>query len=183
MDIKVVAKNVRVAFPHLVTPHASQKFPGSKPKFSVNVLLHKKEHAATIKEIDDAVAKIIADEKWSKNVVKAFPYVEADTVVKEDGSALAGYDSDHVVVVAKTDNRPVVKSRDNVTLAGEEIDGLIYGGCRCHVSFSVYPSRNYKKLCNDLRAVKFFADDEPFGNRTPVTDDEFGDEDEGDSVL
>jgi hypothetical protein len=181
-DIKVVAKNVRIAFPHLVNKHASAKYPTSKPKFGINLLIHKKRNADVIKAINAAVEEVCRELSWTKNTVKALPLVEAETVVKEDGTALIGYDKDHLTLTAKCDSRPLVVDRTGILLDGEEIEKTIYGGCRCHVSFSVYPAKQYRKICCDLRAVKFWEDDEAFAGRAPITDPdaEFGDaEDEG----
>jgi len=176
-DQIVKGRGIRVAFPHLVEKHASKKHPNSKAKFGIQLLLHKKDNAEIIARIDAATDVLCAEMGWTKNTVKALAYVEADSVVNDAGEALVGYDSKHLSLSAKSDNRPSVFGRDGGVLSSEEITSTVYGGCYCMVSMAIYAAKAYRKICVELRAVVFDREGERFGGGgAPVSDakSEFG---------
>ena len=168
-DQIIKGKGIRIAFPHLVEKQSSAKYPNAKPKFGIQLLLHKKDNKTFIAQMDAAVDAICEEQGWAKNTVKALPYVESSIVVKEDGTPYAGYDDDHYSVSAKSDNRPLVVGKGGDILSSEEISSMIYGGCYCLASIAVYPAKAYRKICVELRAIGFDHDGDRFGGTAQIT--------------
>lgn len=166
-NITVRLRNVRLSFPCLFEPRAME---GGTPKFSAAFLLRKKEDAAQIKAIRDAIETHFK----SKNKGAKLP---AAKVCLRDGSEkeFDGYGDDIMYVSASSAKRPLVVDIDNSALSAP--DGKPYAGCYVNANIDVWWQDNkYGKRVNaSLRAVQFVRDGEPFGAAPLDADSEFGD--------
>lgn len=170
--MKIQLNNVRLSFPKLFKPEGFKGQAGSE-KFSAAFLLDKEEHAEKIKEIKEAIKKVVA-EKWPKKA----PKLAADKIFLKDGEIKEdeydGYDSSMVFINASTTKRPVVVDKKLTPIA--EDDDVIYAGCYVNATFQIWAQDNdYGKRINaQLRAVQFERDGEPFGAAPVEAEAEFG---------
>ena len=161
---KIKLTNVRLSFPSLFT---KASFNGEETKFEGTFLLNKKEHAATIAEIDAAIkAAIKEDLKGAK--------LGADKICMKDGDGIdyAGYDG-CMSIKASSKKRPLVVDRDKTPLTQE--DGRIYAGCYVNAIVELWAQNNtYGKRINaNLLGVQFMKDGEPFADGAGASVDDF----------
>ena len=158
--MNIAIANVRASWPTLFTPKAMEE--GQEPKFSMVSILDKKLHAADIKKLQEAM-KAVAEEKWGKGKVPgSVKYCLRDGKEK-DGTDGYGEGVMFFSASAAKDKRPAVVDKDNAPLDGT--NGKPYAGCYVDVSFRLWAQDNkYGKRVNAaLRAVRFRADGQPFG--------------------
>lgn len=178
MNIKLT--NVRLSFPALFKPKA---FEGSEDKksFQASFIMDKKKHADLIEQIKEAIQSV-ATEKWGKKIPKLKGTCLNDGADKED---VDGYGEKVMYVSCRSAKRvPVVDVDPSVPLAEE--DGKPYGGCYVNASIRIWAQDNQfgKRVNAALRAVQFYKDGEPFGEKPADAEEEFenvsdsGDEDE-----
>lgn len=169
-NITVKLPNVRLSFPALFEPTKFDE--ASKPKYAATFRMDKTEHAATIKEIQKAIATLLADNK----VKSLIP----ERIALKDGDE-SGHEEDEGVffIKASSDKRPLVLDRDKtpLTLA----DNKIYAGCRVNGIISIWYQDHPKfgkRVNASLQGIMFSRDDEPFGSRGASVDDfdGFGDD-------
>lgn len=163
---KIKLNNVRLSFPNLFRKAV---FSGEETKFEATLLLDKKKHAETIKEIETAIAAAIK-EKW-QGKVKAIP---ADKLCMKDGDNFdyAGY-AGNMSFKASSNKRPLVLDRDRSPLT--EDDGKIYAGCYVNAMVELWVQDNqYGKRVNaNLLGVQFAKDGEPFADGAVASADDF----------
>jgi hypothetical protein len=165
----VKLKNVRLSFPALFKAKA---FNEGTPKFSCVLLLDKKKNAAEIEAIERAIDEVI-EEKWPKGRPKNMkPSCLHDGDEKEDTD---GYGDKVMYVSASSVKRVPVVGADMSPLTEE--DGKPYAGCFVNASIRLWAQDNEwgKRVNAQLRAVQFFKDGEPFGEKPADPEKEFED--------
>ena len=177
MQIKI--KDVRLSFPYLFSPQKGTNddgTPNGKDTYAATFLLEKKRHAATIAEINKAVAELKLDPKIKGKPCKHLPLRDGS-----EKSHVDGYDEDIVFITARSPRKVVVVDANMSPLAAEE--GRPYAGCYVNAVIDVYPYVHPKSgagISASLRAVQFKRDGDPFGEKpvdpTEVFQDESGEE-------
>ena len=146
-------KNVRLSFPSLF--HKAM-FQGTETKYEATFLLDKKEHAATITQVSDAIAAMLKEHKAK---------LTSDKICLKDGD-LMDYDgyANTLTLKASSTKRPMVinKLKEPVT----EDDNVIYSGCYVNAIVSLWFQDNGfgKRINASLEAVQFAKDGTPFGD-------------------
>jgi hypothetical protein len=165
MSIKI--QNVRLSFPSLFQ---KAQFDGVETKYEATFLLDKVKHAASIKEIEEAIAAKIASElKGAK--------VPGDKLCLRDGDEVEydGY-AGHMTLKASTKKRPLVLNKDKSPVT--EDDGIVYSGCYVNAIVDLWvQNNNYGKRVNaTLLGVQFAADGDAFtSGGSGVSVDDFDD--------
>ena len=169
MTIKMAS--VRLSFPSLFN---MATFGGeSTGKYEATFILDKKEHAATIKELQAAIEKLSKDELKGK--------VSADKLCMKDGDGTERPEfAGKYTVKASTKKRPLVINRDKSPIA--DGDNIVYAGCFVNGIISLWAQDNQygKRINAQLDGVQFVRDGEPFGDGSIGVDafDAFGNDDE-----
>lgn len=173
---QVTLKNVRLSFPHLFEPQASDN---GDPKYNATFIIEPgSANAKALAAAVDAVAK----EKWKDKAEGILGVLaKADKIcyrkhpkTNGSGDVYAGFEDMHFVS-ASDKARPTVVDRDKTPLTAA--DGKPYGGCYVNVVLDVWAQDNaYGKRVNaNLKAVQFTRDGDAFGGSAPVTADAFED--------
>lgn len=165
---KIVIKNVRLSYPHLFV--AKQGEGASKAKFSADLILNKKQHAETIKQIEKMIERVSLDFFKKKVTLKNCALHDGNE--REDKE---GYGDDVMFVVAKNDNKPDVVDRDPTVKLKPE-DRRPYGGCYVNASIRFYAydhKTGGKGVSSSLEAVQFYKDGPSFGAGPVNGADEF----------
>lgn len=150
--------NVRISFPALFEPKSFQE---SKAKYGATFLLNKKDNAAEIKAIQEGIKALIA-EKWKGKTPGSLKVCLRDGAEKDH---LDGYNEDIMFISATSEKRPSVVKRDLTPLVAE--DGLPYAGSYVVATVRLWAQDNQygKRINAQLRAVMFYKDGEPFGEK------------------
>ena len=176
--MKITLKNVRLAFPNIFEPRASQD--GGKAKYGASLILDPKDpmNAASIKELQ-AAFPAIAKEKWgAKADVILKGLMAQDRLCLHDGATKAQYDGfeGNFYVSANSDARPTVVDRDKTPLQAG--DGKPYSGCFVTAIIELWPQdhqKHGKRINANLRGVQFVRDGDAFSAGRPAETDEFDD--------
>lgn len=178
--MNIQLKGVRCSFPKLFKPHA---FDASKEaKYGLALLMDKKTCAAEIKKVKDGCAAVLK-EKYGDKTPKGFKLCLHDGAEKED---VDGYGAGVMFLNASSKKKVPVVDTDFTPLDDES--GKPYGGCIVNVSVRLWVQDNDfgKKINCALRAVRFMADGEAFGEK-PLDEDslksELGDDADADSDV
>ena len=165
MTIKMA--NVRLSFPSLFN---TATFGGqSTGKYEATFILDKKEHSATIKEIQSLI------ETMSKTELKG--KVPSDKICLKDGDETERAEfAGKYTLKASTKKRPLVINRDKTPIA--EADNVIYAGCFVNGIISLWAQDNQfgKRINAQLDGVQFVRDGDPFSDNSVSVDafDAFG---------
>ena len=159
--LNITLTNVRLSFPALFKPSSLKQSDGSesKPKFAGTFLLDKKEHATTIKKLEELIQRAQID-KFGK-VVKLKNVCLKDGSEKENTD---GYGEAVMSIIAKSDNRPTVVDQKKNPLVEE--DGKPYAGCYVNAGITIFAYKHAvggNGVSASLRWVQFVRDGEPFG--------------------
>ena len=173
-NIVIKLPRVRLSFPSLFQP--TQFDEKAKAKYCATFILDKDEHVATIKEMQKAIAKLLADNKVAK--------LSPDRIALKDGDE-SEREEDHgkYLIKASSDKRPLVIDRDKTPIT--QADEKIYAGCYVNGIISIWFQNDPKhpewgkRINAALSALQFAADGEPFGSGGASVDDfdAFDDED------
>ena len=166
---QVTLKNVRLSFPHLFEPQASDN---GEPKYNATFILEPNSpNAKALKAAVEAVAK----EKWKDKADGTLAALRKTDKVcyrehektNQSGEVYEGFEGMHFVT-ASDKARPTVVDRDRTPLTAA--DGKPYGGCYVNVVLDIWPQDNtYGKRVNaSLKAVQFSKDGDAFGGSAPV---------------
>jgi len=163
---KIVIKNARLSFPSLFQKSV---FEGKEGKYEATLLIDKKDEALK-KQIDEQIAKLIAE---SKIKVPSEKYCIKDG----DESELEGYEGNWSLKASNA-KRPTVIDRDKTPLTAD--DEKLYAGCYVNavVDFWVQNNAYGKRINANLYGVQFVKDGEPFGMGPVDVTDDFEDLDE-----
>jgi len=153
MTIKIAS--ARLSFPSLFN---MATFGGeSTGKYEATFILDKKEHAATIKELQAAIDKLSKEELKGK--------VAADKLCLKDGDETERAEfAGKYTIKASTKKRPLVINRDKSPIA--EGDNIVYAGCYVNAIISLWAQNNQygKRINAQLDGVQFVRDGDPFGD-------------------
>lgn len=143
---KVMTKEVRLSYVHLVEPYANPAQPGAEPKYSVTLLIPKTD-TATKAEIDAAIKAAyeqgVAD-KWkgARPTLKNALIYDGDGM-KNDGTPYGPECKGCWVLSARTNRKPQVVHVSNPTAELAPTD--IYSGMYGRVSINFYPFTGQQK--------------------------------------
>ena len=165
-NVVIKLPRVRLSFPSLFQP--TQFDEKAKAKYCATFILDKVEHAATIKEMQKAIATLLADNKVTK--------LGPDKIALKDGDE-SEREEDHgkYLIKASSDKRALVIDRDRTPLTAE--DNRVYAGCYVNGIISIWfqndPKRPEwgKRINAALSGVQFAADGEPFASGGASVDD------------
>lgn len=169
--MKLVLKNVRLAFPQLF--EAKQVNGEGKPSFSASLLIEPND--PQVAKLEDAALQV-AKAKWGAKADQVIKQAKGqDKWVTHDGdlkSGMAGYEG-MIYVNARNPVRPLVIDRDKTPLA--EQDGKPYGGCYVNVSVELWAQDNqYGKRVNaSLGGVQFVKDGDRFAGGSSADESDF----------
>jgi len=169
MTIKMAS--VRLSFPSLFN---MATFGGeSTGKYEATFILDKKEHAATIKELQAAIEKLSKDELKGK--------VPSDKLCLKDGDETERAEfAGKYTIKASTKKRPLVINRNKAPIT--DGDNIVYAGCYVNGIISLWAQNNQygKRINAQLDGVQFVRDGDPFGDGAVGVDafDVFGVDDE-----
>ena len=170
--MKIIIKNVRLAFPSLFK--ATAPATGGEAAFSASFLLP--PNHPQFKELEAAIAAT-AKEKWG---AKADTFLKAlkssDKTCLHNGDSKSDYDGfeGNFYVSARSKTRPTVISGDRTPLTEE--DGKPYAGCYVDANIDIWAQDNNfgKRINAQLRGVQFRRDGDAFGGGgKPADADEF----------
>jgi len=174
--MKVTLNNVRLSFPHIFEPQASE---GGEPKYNCTLIIE--PGSANAKALSAAVEQV-SKEKWGVKADSTLAALRKNDKVcyreseKTNGSGdvYDGFEGKHYVS-ASDKARPTVVDRDRTPLTAA--DGKPYGGCYVNAVVDVWPQDNgYGKRVNaSIKALQFVKDGDAFGGSAPVSADEFED--------
>lgn len=180
--MKVILKDVRLAFPDLFTPKAQLGDDGNPgtPKYGC-ALIYEPDHPC-VKLLHDAEAEV-AKAKWGAKAEAYLKEVKANgRDVVQDGNKKASYDGysgmQFTNANRKADGgRPTVIDRDRTPLAAG--DGKPYAGCYVIAHVNVWAQDNKKggkRINAELSGVQFLRDGDSFSAGAPPADvDDFAD--------
>ena len=177
--MNITLNNVRLSFPHIFTPQEAKEA-GGKPKYNAAFLIEKSTQGDLIVAIQVAIEKV-ATAKWPKGIPNS---VRGEKICLRDGATKDhdGYDASVMFLTASSPVMPTVVNRNRTPLT--EADGVIFAGCYVNVIVEIWAQDNSfgKRVNASLKAIQFYADGEPFGDK-PVTPDAFADLDSGSSAT
>jgi hypothetical protein len=175
--MKLLLKNVRLAFPDLFT---AKSFEGSEPSFGATFLLSADD--PQVAEVNAAI-DAVAEGKWGAKAPAILKQMRAGgKVCLRDGDEKANYDGfeGNFYISTRSKVRPLVADRDRTPLT--EADGVIYAGCYVYATLELWPQDNQfgKRVNAQLKTVQFFRDGDAFsGGARPGTEDDLVDLSEG----
>lgn len=170
--MKILIKNVRLAFPNLFK--ATAPATGGEPAFSASFLLAPSH--PQFKELEAAIASV-AKEKWqAKADVTLKALKSSDKTCLHNGDAKSEYDGFEGMfyISTRSKTRPTVVAGDRSPLSAE--DGKPYAGCFVDASIEIWAQDNNfgKRINAQLRGVQFRRDGDAFGGGSkPADADEF----------
>ena len=170
--MKVVIKNVRIAFPNIWEP---KSYNGQgKPRCNALFIIEK-DNAEALKGVKEAILAV-AKEEWKEKAETMLSTLKAKgDLCLHDGAEKADYDGfeGNMFVSASNASRPIVVDRDRSPLT--EADGKPYAGCYVNVSIDVWAQDNqYGKRVNaKLLAIQFARDGDAFGGGSKGSAEDF----------
>lgn len=171
--MKILLKNVRLAFPAIWTPYKGKGQEGAG-KFNLKAILPK-DHPQ-LKELEAAMVAL-AKEKWGVKWEATLKAIKvADKTFLHDGDAKPEWEGfeGNLYVAASNKVRPTVF--DGLRNPLTEADGVVYSGCMVNVNFEPWAQDNDygKRINGTLRGLQFAGDNDAFsGGGTPADADDF----------
>lgn len=177
--MKVVLKNVRVAFPALFE---ADSVDDGDPRFGGKFIFEPKSPNVKIMEkaMEDAAKE---QKKWEKNPLVILAKLKKTNKVcfykepysKKDGTPYDGFEG-MFFVSASNEARPNIKDRDGKTPLVAK-DGRPYGGCYVNIVLDVWAQDNKwgQRINATLLGVQFVKDGDHFAGGAQFTDDDFED--------
>lgn len=172
--MKIIVKNVRLAFPNLFK--ASAPATGGEAAFSASFLLA--PNHPMFKDVEAAIVAT-AKEKWGVKadaVLKALKL--ADKTCLHNGDSKSDYDGfeGNFYIAARSKIRPTVIDGDRTPLS--EAEGKPYAGCYVDANIDIWAQDNGfgKRINAQLRGVQYRAKGDAFGGGGRPADAEEFDE-------
>jgi len=170
-------ENVRLSYPKLFTPEAFEE--GKPKKFQATFLLDPSDpkHAAKIKEIKRAAAKLMHEAygpDFDRKAMKGYCFGNGDNKKKEDGSVREGYEG-MFYLSASNEKRTAVANRNGAAVLEGQPE-TPYGGCFVNGTITLWAQnhpKGGKRINANLRGVQFVRDGEAFGAAPVSAEDEF----------
>lgn len=177
--MKLMLKNVRLAFPNLFKPTTVNG--EGEPAYSCSLILP--PNHPQLEELRKAQENVGKD-KWGDKWATVKKEITAkDRFAMHDGDTKSQYDGFEgnffVAARAKQSARPTVIDGNKSPLT--EADGRPYAGCYVNASIELWAQDNaYGKRINaQIRGVQFFRDGDSFGGGSAASTDEFDEVSEG----
>jgi hypothetical protein len=126
--VTIPLRNVRLGFPSLFRARKDEKNPEKTPKFEATFILDAREHAAVVKQIEEAQRKLAAGQGWKPSMVKSVALRNGEEKVDGEGNCYSGFGPGTLFITARTKNRPQLVKTDRSAIV--EDDNLIYPGLR-----------------------------------------------------
>lgn len=172
MAVKVILKNVRLAFATIWNPE--QVNGQGDPKFNC-AFLFPPDHPAR-KLMSDAI-KQAAKEKWGERADEHLKKCVADfKICLQDGNRKSEYEGypDNYFVNASNKARPPIRDRDGKTVL-VEADGRPYSGCYVNGIVDVWAQDNKfgKRVNASLMGLQFVGDGDAFSGGGVAAEDDF----------
>ncbi len=176
--MKVVLKNVRLAFPQLFEPKA---FGEVKPAFSASFLIDPVENKDVLESVKAALAQV-ATEKWGTKSSEMLTMLKAQNkLCLHDGAEKAKYDGfmGNLFISARSETAPGVfdnkKDASGTLVRLQQRDGKPYAGCYVNASIDIWAQANTfgTRINAALLGVQFHRDGEAFSGSRPSDGDEF----------
>jgi hypothetical protein len=177
--MKMLVKNVRMAFPAIFEPEA---FGDGDPAYGAKFIIPQ-EHPQ-LAEIRKAVA-VAASEKWGEKAASVLALLKDDKKVawvegpyrNKNGDIYDGFEGMYHLSTrngGKAPVKPSVFDQQNRPLT--QADGVVYSGCYVDASIEFYAQDNgYGRRINcSLRGVRKAGDGDSFGGGASASADEFG---------
>jgi len=169
--MKLLLKNVRLAFPNLFT--AQQVNGQGDPKFG-GAFIFAPDHPAK-KLVTDA-CRAVATEEWGAKADEVLKAIAAsDKLCIHNGDTKADYEGYGGMYFVNTSNktRPLVIDRNKSPLTAQ--DGKPYAGCYVNASIELWAQDNKfgKRINASLRGVQFEADGDAFAGGGVADEGEF----------
>ncbi len=178
--MKVMLKNVRLAFPNLFE---ARGVGDSEPRFSATFIfpVDGEAHKAMTAAIEQ-----VAKEKWGAKTEASMKTVRAkNKLCLHDGAEKARYDGfdGMMYVSASNKDRPLVVDRKRAPL--QPGDGLPYAGCHVNAQIDIWAQENQYGLGINagLLGVQFAKEGDRFGGGGVASADAFDEIEEDDSDL
>jgi len=173
--MNVTLNNVRLSFPALWEPRKGPDAT-SKPAYQAAFILDKKDNAADITAVKNAIAGIVKDSFKGKQPPK---------IALRDGSEkpdVAGYGDGVMFINARSDKRPQVVGRKMETIMPN--DNKVYAGCYVNATIRLWAQDNQfgKRINAQLRAIQFVREGEEFGEGAVDVNKEFKPLDDEDAI-
>jgi len=165
----VILKNVRLSFPALFKPEASQD--GGSPRYKVSLLLDPKDEGnkAQILEI-----KALLDKMWEEHVKKPGTKAPREkTCLKKDGT-WDGYEGMWYISAARAESqgKPVLLGRRKDALPDNSTE--LYAGCYVNAKIRLYAHehpKSGKRINASIEVVQKAREGTPFGAGPASIDD------------
>lgn len=179
--MKIMLKNVRIAFPALAVPQA---FGEGEPAYGAKLVIVPKSENEKV--LDDAIAAEAKD-KWKDKAGDVLKMLLEDKKVafvkgvyrsKKTGEAYAGFENAYHLSARNAKTKPTVYDRFGNELAERaDIERVIYSGCYVNASVDIWAQDNKwgRRVNCSLRGLMFAADGENFGGSSTASADEFKD--------
>jgi hypothetical protein len=176
MSVRLIIRNVRIAFPAIFEPQAvGDGEPAYGAKFIVPT-----DHPQ-IDEIRKAV-RDVAKGQWNDKADSVLKLLIADKktawvegpYINKDGEPYEGFEDAFHLSSRSAKTRPT--AFDNANNPATAADGLIYSGAYVDASVEVYAQDNKwgRRINCGLRGVRFVNHGQSFGGGAPAGADEFG---------
>lgn len=186
--MKLVLKNVRVAFPTLF--EAKTVNGEGEPRFSATFIIPPTD--PLVKEIAAAIQET-AKAKWGEKAGAVLQDLVAKGRVcfsklpktNSSGEVYDGFEG-NTWLSASNKTRPLILDRDKSQLTAA--DGRPYGGCYVNASIELWAQDNNfgRRINASLKGVQFVRDGDAFGGGAPASPDDFanlGTETEADPLF
>lgn len=177
--MKLLLKDVRLAFPALFTPTAVGD---GAPRYGAKFIVAPK--SPTVEDIDAAV-KTVAEQKWPKNYASILEDLNAKgksswlkaAYKDKNGEPYSGFENTFSIGANRkvAEGRPLVIDRQKNPLT--ETDGKPYAGCYVNATVDLWAQDNQfgRRINATLLAVQFLRDGDAFSGAAPANVDEFDD--------
>lgn len=171
--MKVILKNVRLAFPDLFEPVPFDQ--NGAPRYSANFLIEK---GSDNHKIIMAAIQQVATETWKAKAKAIVDSLRGNSnkFCYTDGDAKAWNGAEGCMVLAghrrEADGRPQVVGPNKAPLTAK--DGKIYSGCYVNASVDIWAQDGqYQGIRCTLVGVQFAADGEAFSGAPRASSDDF----------
>lgn len=176
--MKVILKDVRIAFPNIWEP---KQYNGQGEPACSAAFVMTPDHPA-LAEVKKTII-LVAQELWKDKAANMIAALKAkDDICLHDGNVKADYEgfAGNFFVSARNKARPRVigASRDPATGKPVELkraDGKPYAGCYVNAAIDIWAQDNGwgKRINAKLLAVQFWRDGEPFSGGAQSEDSDF----------
>jgi hypothetical protein len=169
---RVATGEVRISYAHLIEPYANPMQPGSKPKYSVTMLIPKKD-TETKRQIDEAMKAAYeagVQQKWkgARPAMKS-PLIYDGDGVRQNGQPFGMECKGHWVLTASSGRKPGVCDihSPNTALLPQDI----YSGMYARVTMTFYNPAQGNPVACSLDNVFKTRDGEPLSGGPSTAQD------------